>query len=244
MSLILKDIGYSFSGKSLFSGINLHVATGEITALIGPSGSGKTTLLRLATGLLAPQTGIIYRQYQRPAIVFQEPRLLPWLTAEKNIAYAINDSNVQKIIFERITKAALEAGFSETDMKKYPAELSGGMCQRVSIARAFAIHPDMMFFDEPFSSLDVGLRRNLQDVVIQSALSKRFSALFVTHDLTEAVRVAHNLVILSRKNRCLTTQRRIPELPGKRNNRTIFNIVEEWSSDPDFQELFEGGGSR
>lgn len=125
------------------------------------------------------------------------------------------------------------------DLTKYPVELSGGMRQRAAVARALAVEPDVVFFDEPFTAVDVGLRRVLQDLVIAAAARAHFSALFVTHDLAEAVRVAHRLIVLSAIDGRVVDQRIIAGEPGTRDNRAIFDIVESWSHEAVFAELFD-----
>ncbi|MBZ0140165.1 MAG: ATP-binding cassette domain-containing protein, partial [Pseudorhodoplanes sp.] len=123
-----------------------------------------------------------------------------------------------------------------------PDRLSGGERQRVAVARALAVRPDMVYFDEPFTAVDVGLKRILQDLVIEAAAREQFSALFVTHDLSEAVRVAHRLVLvlLPRRADGTIVERAIAGEPGRRSERDIFALVEAWSADPAFRELFDG----
>jgi len=239
MKLALDRVGHAFLGRSVFERVNLELGEGEIVALIGPSGCGKTTLLQIAAGLVDPLRGNVWRTYQRYAMVFQEPRLLPWLTARDNIAYGLANNGVA--VRRRREVAALhgrQIGLDAADLDKYPVELSGGMRQRVAIGRAFAVAPEIVFFDEPFTALDVGLKRLLQDLVTMAAHDQGFSALFVTHDLAEAVRVADRLVMLSAHERGVTEIRAIPGQPGSRSDRMIFETVESWSTDPAFAELF------
>ncbi|MBV6486780.1 MAG: ATP-binding cassette domain-containing protein [Pseudorhodoplanes sp.] len=241
MRLVLERVGHAFLGRAVLEDFDLSLAAGEVVALLGPSGCGKTTVLQIAAGLLDPLRGRVQRHYRRHAVVFQEPRLLPWFTAHDNIAYGLRAAGVARA--ERaaiVAQRAQDVGLSLHDLDKYPAELSGGMRQRVAVARALAVRPDMVYFDEPFTAVDVGLKRILQDLVIEAAAREQFSALFVTHDLWEAVRVAHRLLLLPRRADGPVVARAIAGEPGRRRERDIFALVEAWSADPAFRELFDG----
>jgi NitT/TauT family transport system ATP-binding protein len=240
MKLTLDGVGHAFLGRAVFENIDLSLAEGEVVALIGPSGCGKTTLLQIAAGLLEPLRGRVRHAYRRHAVVFQEPRLLPWMTARDNIAYGLRAVGMgTRLRTETAERRGAEVGLRAGDLDKYPAELSGGMRQRTAVARAFAVDPDVVFFDEPFTAVDVGLKRALQNLVIEAAARDHFSALFVTHDLAEAVRVAHRLIVLSNRTRGIVANRVIAGAPGTRSDRTIFETIEEWSHDPVFCELFD-----
>ncbi len=245
MKLALDSVGHAFLGRPVFEKLDLSLGAGEVLALIGPSGCGKTTVLQIAAGLIDPLRGRVRRAYRRHAVVFQEPRLLPWMTARDNIAYGLRASGMgRRSRLEVAERRGAEVGLHARDLDKYPAELSGGMRQRAAVARALAVDPDVVFFDEPFTAVDVGLKRALQDLVIEAAARDRFSALFVTHDLSEAVRVAHRLVVLSGTAEGLIANRPIDGKPGERSDREVFAFVEAWSRDPKFRELFDGARER
>ena len=245
MKLALDGVGHAFLGRLVFEKFDLTLAEGEVVALIGPSGCGKTTVLQIAAGLIDPLRGRVRRAYRRHAVVFQEPRLLPWMTARDNIAYGLHAIGADATVCVRAAeRRARKVGLHPLDLDKFPAELSGGMRQRVAVARALAVDPDVVFFDEPFTAVDVGLKRALQELVIEAAAREHFSALFVTHDLAEAVRIAHRLVVMSGSAEGLVASRVIEGKPGERSDRMVFEMVEKWSRDPAFAVLFDGERER
>lgn len=178
--LELNNISVRFDGKSVLSGCGLSLGDGERLALMGPSGCGKTTLLRVALSLQPPDTGSVSGDPGRTAVVFQEPRLLPWRTAAENVNVVLSDTPETMpealSMLERVELS--DAG------EKYPAELSGGMQQRVSIARALAFRPDLLVLDEPFRGLDDELRGRMVSLLNTSLQSA--SLLLVTHSEEEA----------------------------------------------------------
>ncbi|MCL4186794.1 MAG: ATP-binding cassette domain-containing protein [Rhodobacteraceae bacterium] len=240
-ALGLSRIGHAFFGRIVLSGVSLAVRPGEVMALVGPSGCGKSTLVHIAAGLIEPREGRVTRDYRRHAMVFQEPRLLPWLTAEGNIAFALRLARWPRAGRDpRVAEAARLAELGPEDLAKFPVELSGGMRQRVAIARALAPAPDFLFFDEPFTALDVALKRRMQDLVIAAAAAARFAALFITHDLMEAARVAHRIAVLDSRGRGLAGLRDVPGVPGARSDREVFATVQDWlGRDPAFAHVHD-----
>lgn len=184
--------------------VDLRVPAGGIVAIVGPSGSGKSTLLRLVAGLLTPDRGTIEvggRPVAGPdpsvGLVFQEPRLLPWRSAIDNVAYPLELAGQRR--GERLARArALMAlvglsGFEEA----YPAQLSGGMAQRVGVARALVLEPRVLLLDEPFGSLDALTRDHLDAEVLRLWGRLGTTILVVTHSIPEAVFLADRVVVLS-----------------------------------------------
>ena len=178
--LELNNISVRFDGKSVLSGCGLSLGDGERLALMGPSGCGKTTLLRVALSLQPPDTGSVSGDPGRTAVVFQEPRLLPWRTAAENVNVVLSDT--PETMPEALSM--LERVELSDAVEKYPAELSGGMQQRVSIARALAFRPDLLVLDEPFRGLDDELRGRMVSLLNTSLQSA--SLLLVTHSEEEA----------------------------------------------------------
>ncbi len=231
-ALDLAGIGHAYFGRFVVEHVSLAVRAGEVVALVGPSGSGKSTLLGIAAGLLDPLRGTVRRRYARHGMVFQEPRLLPWATAAANIAYPLRLAGLGA--GERRARAAAAGArvrLSPEDLGKYPVELSGGMRQRVAIARALVVAPDFLFFDEPFTALDVGLRRAMQDIVIEAGRDAGFAALFVTHDLQEAVRIAHRIAVLDAAGHGIAGERAVRGEPGQRDARAVFEAAQAFLQD-------------
>ncbi|MFN3994369.1 MAG: ABC transporter ATP-binding protein [Tabrizicola flagellatus] len=240
-ALSLSRIGHAFFGRTVLSDVSLRIAPGEVVALVGPSGCGKSTLAHIAAGLIEPREGRIARGYARHAMVFQEPRLLPWATAEANIALSLTLARWPRATrATRVAEAAALAELEPEDLPKYPVELSGGMRQRVAIARALAPAPDFVFFDEPFTALDVALKRRMQDLVVAAAAAARFGALFITHDLAEAARIAHRIAVLDAQGRGLRGVRDVPGAPGARSDAAVFATVQDWlARDPAFAHVHD-----
>ena len=178
--LELRDVTLAFGEKTVLQGCSLVLGAGEHLALMGPSGCGKTTLLRCALGLQLPDSGTVTCDFQRASAVFQEPRLLPWRNALDNVlavtgkAQAARENALQW--FEKLEIAEAAA--------LYPEELSGGMQQRVSIARAMAAQPDFLVLDEPFKGLDEALRERV--LALLNGSLKQTAVLLATHSEEEA----------------------------------------------------------
>lgn len=195
--LSFTDVSHQYQQTIVIDHISFVLGRGQILAIVGPSGCGKTTLLNIAANLITPSQGQVDNKFQQTAYVFQDPRLLPWRTTGENMTFGLKAQGVP--VSERRQLAeqlAEQLGLQET-LDKYPHQLSGGMRQRTAIGRALAIQPDLLLLDEPFSALDVGLRHELQNLTLELLAHRGVSALFVTHDLAEAVRMGDKMMVLS-----------------------------------------------
>jgi NitT/TauT family transport system ATP-binding protein len=191
-------------GKSLpvLRDINLTVSDGEFVCLLGPSGCGKSTLLSTMAGFLSPSSGAIRIDGEvvrgpdpRRIFVFQERGVFPWLTVEGNIGFGLfrlSAAERRERVARYIKMVGLE-GFE----KAYPPALSGGMKQRLEVARALAVNPDMLFLDEPFGALDSITRLTMRGELLRIWEAERKTIIFVTHDIDEAVQLADRVVVLS-----------------------------------------------
>jgi NitT/TauT family transport system ATP-binding protein len=211
--LCAKDvrIGYSAAGKSdvvlAVDGVDLTVHRGELLCVVGPSGCGKTTFLNAVAGFLPISSGELTlngKPIVRPgpdrAMVFQQPGLLPWRTVLRNVTYGLEMSGRlgRKDAAVR-ARALLElVGLGEFE-RTYPHQLSGGMQQRVNLARALAVEPELLLLDEPFASVDAQTRETLQVELLAICKRANVTALFVTHDIGEAVFLADRVCVFSRR---------------------------------------------
>jgi NitT/TauT family transport system ATP-binding protein len=197
MSLIAATgLAVALDGRTILTGIDLSIGRGEIVGLLGPSGCGKTTLVRALAGLLPPAAGRLTVTAERLAPVFQEPRLLPWADIRDNAAFGLAALGHPQAEARRRAEQALRAVDLPADVdRRWPHALSGGMRQRVGLARALAIDPDLLLLDEPFNAVDVALRRRLETRLARHTAAGA-GALLVTHDLAEAARTCTRLLRL------------------------------------------------
>lgn len=206
MDLHLEGITHRYGDMLVLDDIDLTIESGQIVCVIGPSGCGKSTLLRFIGGLEQPDTGEVLQVGDAPpeslnplTYIFQDFALLPWRTVEGNIGLVLEDHDLKAGDAARIIEDVL-ARTKLSDFKKaFPKQLSGGMKQRVAIARALAVKPAVMLMDEPLSGLDAQTRELLMDDLIDLWAREKFTAVYVTHNLNEAVRLGHKIVVLSRR---------------------------------------------
>ena len=205
--LRLENVSHSFGATEVFEGLSLAVGRGEFVAVVGPSGCGKTTLLGLCSGFLKPSAGSVVCA-GRVRTVYQQDGLFPWLTVAENIALGLRhvrgDGGRDERLSEMLSLIRLE-GFAA----HYPHQLSGGMRQRVELARALAGDTDILLLDEPFSSLDYLTRLRLRGELARMLAELPRTVVLVTHDIEEAAQLADRVVVLSERPAVITCQLRL-----------------------------------
>ncbi|GAA2833724.1 ABC transporter ATP-binding protein [Kitasatospora sp. CM 4170] len=215
ISHVHKSFGRAGAQTHVLDDITLDVAPGEFVTLLGASGCGKSTLLNLVAGLDRPTAGTIEVPAGRPALMFQEHALFPWLTAGKNIELALKLAGVPRAERRAEAERLLELVRLAGSYGKRVHELSGGMRQRVAMARALAQGGSVLLMDEPFAALDAITRDVLHDEITRIWAERKLSVLFVTHNVREAVRLAQRVVLLSSRPGRVAKEWRI-DLPQPR----------------------------
>lgn len=239
-----RDVGLVFPGAAgestlALSGVSCGFLPGKVTAIIGPSGCGKSTLLQIVRGFLDPSRGHLNfvkvesgAAAQRPAMstVWQAFNLFPWLTVLENVAFGLELAGVSKAEREARARKAIAAVDLPGFENKYPRQLSGGMRQRVGIARALVMNPDVLLLDEPFGALDAQTRLVLQEQLARLVEQSGTTAILVTHSIEEAILLADTILVMSaRPGRIVATID--VELPRPRNHAT--------THEPGFAKLFD-----
>ncbi len=202
----VKDLTKSFGDLMVLDDISFTVAEGEFLSIVGPTGCGKTTFLNTLSKLLPTTKGniLIDGEEANPkkhniSFVFQEPTCLPWRTVKENVAYGMQIKKFSKEKMDERLKYILDlVGLSDT-ANLYPNQVSSSMEQRIAVARAFAVDPDLLLMDEPYGQLDIKLRFYLEDELIRLWKTLKSTVIFVTHNIEEAVYVAERILILSNK---------------------------------------------
>jgi len=206
MQIKLDSISHSYGDFEVMRDINLEIPNGKIVCIVGPSGCGKSTLLRFIGGLEQPSKGQVLQIGEPPegclnplTYIFQDFALLPWRTVDGNVSLVLEDHGIKG----KAAKAIIDDVLARTNLtdfaKALPKQLSGGMKQRVAIARAMAVNPAVLLMDEPLSALDSQTRELLMDDLVGLWERTPFTAVYVTHNLHEAVRLGHSIVVLSRR---------------------------------------------
>ena len=196
--------------------IDLLIAAGEFVAILGPSGSGKSTMLRMIAGLDHPTSGSVnVTRPPRIAYVFQDAHLLPWRNVLRNVELPLELSGIDRGERESRALAAIEQVGLADAIRRYPAQLSGGMRMRVSLARALATNPELLLLDEPFAALDEITRQHLDDQLRALWTERRMTVLFVTHSIIEAAFLADRAIVLTRRPARIVVDHKL-DLPAER----------------------------
>lgn len=201
----LRGVGKRYGGaRPVLEGIDLTVRKGEFVSIIGPSGCGKSTILKLVSGLTPVTSGTLLVDGMTPAnareivsFIFQDPTLLPWRTVAKNVGLALELDRSPRDTRARKVDALLELVGLKHVAKSYPRQLSGGMKMRVSIARALASRPRILLMDEPFAALDEMSRDRLNEELLRLREEQKWTVLFVTHSVAEAVYLSDRIIVLA-----------------------------------------------
>jgi len=226
----VEELGRSYGALPVFEEVGFTINKGEFVCLIGHSGCGKSTILNLVAGLDRPSAGRVMvdgSQVRGPSldrgVVFQSHALLPWLSALKNVAFAVRSRWPQWSDAQVAAHAQkyLDLVHLKGSERKKPSELSGGMKQRVGIARAFAIQPKMLLLDEPFGALDALTRGVIQDELLQICAATRQTVLMITHDVDEAILLADRILLMSNGPRAGIAEVVENVLPRGRTRQTI-----------------------
>ncbi len=199
------DLGKDFGPKHVIDGVSFDIPRGELTSIIGPSGCGKTTTLKIIAGLAEPTSGRVEVEgtpVTGPgpdrALVFQDFALMPWATVLRNAAFGLELRGVPRREREAIAREYVAKVGLAGNEDVYPHQLSGGMRQRVGLARALAVDADILLMDEPFASVDEQIRRKFQEDLLELLSGEDKTVVFVTHSIEEAVYVSDQIVILTR----------------------------------------------
>jgi NitT/TauT family transport system ATP-binding protein len=210
MRLVVEDVSKTYrdragQGVEALAGVTFTAEPEEVLAVVGPSGCGKSTLLNMMAGLLTPSGGRVGFEGELPtgrpltAMVFQEFALFPWRTVQANVEFGLEEAGVPPAERRAVARHYVELTGLGGFERKYPHQLSGGMRQRVGIARALAVDPAVLLMDEPFSALDAQTRQLMQEELLAIWERTRKTILYVTHNIHEAVWMADRVVVLSRR---------------------------------------------
>ena len=231
----LKDVEMEYeNGTQAIRGISLTIEDGEFLFLVGPSGCGKSTILRLVAGLITPTLGRVTvdgKEVDGPSpqrgLVFQNPTLFPWLTVEKNISFSLDMQGATVGKAEKV-KHMLEITGLEKFRNDYPAQLSGGMAQRVALVRTLINEPEILLLDEPLGALDEFTRMNMQDEILNIWMQKKQLALMVTHSIDEAVYMGTRVLVMEANPGRIVADIRIDEdFPRDRSSASFVEYRNE-----------------
>lgn len=219
----VKDLTKSFGDLLVLDDISFNVAEGEFLSIVGPTGCGKTTFLNALSKLVPTTKGNIFIDGEAAdpkkhniSFVFQEPTCMPWRTVRENVAYGMEVKGFPKDKLAERLKYILDLVGLTSTADLYPNQVSASMEQRIAVARAFAVNPDLLLMDEPYGQLDVKLRYYLEDELIRLWKTLKATVIFVTHNIEEAVYVAERILVLSTKPTKIKAEVKV-DLPRPRN---------------------------
>ena len=237
--LNISHLEKSFGANRVVKDFSLSVEKGEFISLLGPSGCGKTTLLHLCAGLLDVQEGRLDNAFANPALMFQQPRLLPWQTTADNIALGLRAQGMARAAArERAHAMGAMLGLDAEAMVAYPHQLSGGMQSRAALARALVLEPDLLLMDEPFAALDIGLKAQLHRLLLRHQREKGTAVLMITHNLMEAVRLADTVLVMAAGPGCIVHQHS-PQAPAlARTDAMVYHDTAELLREPAVRAAF------
>ena len=228
--LKVEDLGKAYGAEPVFEGVNFSLSEGEFVCIIGHSGCGKTTILNALAGLETASTGHVFmdgREVVAPGldrgVVFQGHALMPWLSVRENIAFAVRSKWPQwprAQVAAQVERYVNLVGLGAA-LDKKPSQLSGGMKQRVGIARAFAIEPRMLLLDEPFGALDALTRGTIQDELLRICAQTRQTVFMITHDVDEAILLADRILLMSNGPRARVAEIVRNTMPRDRQRATL-----------------------
>lgn len=234
------NLYHRFGPTEVLQKINFTLKQGRVMSVVGPSGGGKTTLLHLCGGLLDVVDGEVINQFETLAFAFQDARLLPWKTAIDNISFGLKARGIgKKQCHKMATTMALRLGLNAIDLDKYPKDLSGGMRQRVAFARALVIEPQLLFLDEPFSALDIGLKRELLQLLMEWVEDKKLSIFLITHDLAEAIQLSDEILVLDADPGRVVKTLSLSRPKNERDEVYISKTMRDLLQDPQIISTFE-----
>ncbi len=239
-SLRVQGLRHRFGHSVVLEDVQLHLPAGRVLALLGSSGCGKTTLLHLCAGLLEVQEGQVQTGLQPQALMFQQPRLLPWLQVLPNIALGLKARGLPKAGRHALAQSmALALGLPQRALQQYPAELSGGMQSRVALARALVLEPALLLMDEPFSALDVGLRSQLQQLLLEQQQARAMAVLLITHDVMEAVRLADEVLVMAANPGRIVGHYYLPGPASARDDALVHQCAAQLLQQPLVRQVFD-----
>ncbi len=239
----VKNLTKRFGDLVVLDDINFNVGKGEFLAIVGPTGCGKTTFLNCLSKLMPTSEGDIYidgevadPKTHNISFVFQEPTCMPWRTVRQNVAYGMEVKGFPKDKLEERLDYMLELVGLKDTANLYPNQVSASMVQRITVARAFAVDPDLLLMDEPYGQLDVKLRFYLEDELVRLWKTLKSTVIFVTHNIEEAVYVAERILVLSNKPTNIKAEVKV-DLPRPRNamdeefvkiRRKVTELIQWW----------------